>query len=254
MFRIAFWNINTGVNSKADRILTLQAWCAAMQPDLLFLEEVSSTIESVLPGWTGMSKIDHVNTLDKNLDGSTKQIWALQKPNLPNPFKGKVGRIQNYKSKRAQIKVTNAAVDGFAAWVLHADASVKGGKAAVLAVDNYLEANRGAFVGGDFNRPIPNAGLKAKWPISWMNNPLRLTQWNKIGGRTDAPNQRLHLVTVPPYGWPVLNAQVVPHSVIDYVMLGNRRGATALPCCLDEAMWKAMLNEFDHCPVVYNLT
>jgi endonuclease/exonuclease/phosphatase family metal-dependent hydrolase len=252
-FKIAFWNINMGTGSNRNRHTTFKSWCAAVKPDLLLLEEVSDTLRNDLPTWAGMAPITYVNTLDKNLKVSTKQLWALQKGT--HNFQGKVLSFPGLEAKRRLIKVTNRTLQNFALWVIHANASSKGGKAAVKAVNDYLDKNDGAIVGGDFNCPFINAGARARAPRSWQQNQnLRLTQWNKVAGITTAPNQRLHLVTPGRTGGPILQTKIEPHRVIDYVMTGDDRKAVANPNCPDEATWRDILTFFDHCPVVYNLT
>ena len=252
---IAFWNINTGRGSFRERIQTFGEWCTSRRPHLLFLEEVSHTLADDLPALTGMRTLGFVNTLDKNQNASTKQLHALARRNIRHDYKCRAVRFPNLKSKRALLKVS--AVDGdlrgAAIWTLHANASARGGSAAVTAVKAYLATNPDAIVGGDFNYAVAQALPEAVAPRSWVPNNLRLTQWNKRAGATSAPNPRLHLVTGPPFG-PVIYAEIVPHRVIDYVMAGGNRVVTSAANCPDEAIWKRILTCFDHCPVVYNVT
>jgi endonuclease/exonuclease/phosphatase family metal-dependent hydrolase len=259
--RIAFWNINTGTGSFADRILTFQQWCQAVVLDLLLLEEVSSTIREDLPGWTGLTEVGSVATVDRNFKPGTKELWALQSATAKAKwnFGATVLRLTELKSKRSLLKVTmkihDPAYGNFALWVIHANASPSGGAAAVRAVQAHLENNRDTVVGGDFNCSIGNAGPDAAAPLSWQpNTNLNFTQWNKSDGSTRGPDAHLHLVTPPPVQ-PVMYAKIKPspHGVIDYVMLGRNRLALPLANCIDEAVWRDILKSFDHCPVLYNL-
>jgi endonuclease/exonuclease/phosphatase family metal-dependent hydrolase len=254
-FTIAFWNVNMGLNSTAHRKTTFQDWCIAIQPNLLLLEEVSDTLRPYLEDMTGMTALSFVNTLDKNFKESTKQIWALQSRNYG--FVSKVLSFPGLGSTRGLLKLTNPAVKDFALWVIHANASPKGGKAAVDAVNAYLKKkhNGSTLVGGDFNCAFSKAGTRARAPRSWQNNKLRMSQWRKEGGITNAPNDQLHLVT-PSKSGPLLQTAIKPslHRVIDYVMLGDDlQATTAVVNCPSEKMWRDILIGFDHCPVVYKL-
>jgi hypothetical protein len=245
---VAFWNINMGAASFKNRGATFIAWCAKVKPDLLLLEEVSASLRNDMEKLTSMSAMNYVNTLDKNDDESTKQLWALQK--IGNPYQARVLRLPQLDAKRALLKVTGTDDKGFALWVVHANASAKGGKAAVAATTDYLQQTPEAVVGGDFNCPIADAA-GACHPLSWNNNPLLLTQWNKVDGTTTAPAVGLHLVTAAS---PLFYQKIEPHNVIDYVMPGAGRTATAVQNCPDEGMWRDILISFDHCPVVYTVT
>ncbi|EGJ33152.1 hypothetical protein LYNGBM3L_49660, partial [Moorena producens 3L] len=134
----------------------------------------------------------------------------------------------------------------------------KGGQAAVAAVKDHISKDKGAIVGGDFNYPINSVGSVAKHPYSWQTTPpaqvsLNFTQWNKIDGNTKGPDPNLHIVKTGT----VIYKKIDPHNVIDYVMKGANRTVNSLPNCENptaETRWIEILREFDHCPVVYNIT
>lgn len=254
---IAFWNVNMGKGSFKDRLRTFDSWCAAYKPDLLLLEEVSHTIGTRLAQMTGMVTLGFANTRDKNLGPTTKQLHALIKKSLFDHYECRAARLTK-GAKRLSLKVTKKKDGEFVVWALHANSSYTGGEAAVAAATKYLTRHEGAIVGGDFNYPIVKAGGDAIAPKSWQRintgyRDLKLTQWNKIDGETNAPDSAIHLVTNPGFG-PVIYRKIVPHRVIDYIMIGQKRDATPRPNCLDEETWRGILVNFDHCPVVYDVS
>lgn len=249
--KIAFWNINTGLTSWPDRLATLKAWCLKMDLDLLLLEEVGNTLRADITAATGMEEVAYVNTLDINGKESTKQLWALRK--LGSKFVGRAITFPDLDQKRMLVKVTNPDFGGFELWVIHANASSKGGADAVTAVNAFLVtvAGNGAIVGGDFNCPIDKAGARAIKPLSWQANDLYFTQWDKEKDATTVgPDDKLHLAMrgVAAY------QKVLPHNIIDYVMVGDKRKAKSINNCLDESIWLMILKNFDHCPVVYTVS
>ncbi|MEQ9481985.1 endonuclease/exonuclease/phosphatase family protein [Coleofasciculus sp. F4-SAH-05] len=262
--KAAFWNINMGKTSPPNRINTFQKWCADMKPDLLLLEEVSETLRDDMETLTGMQKLNYVNTLDKNGNTTTKQLWALEKARQPLPFEARALRFPGLEQKRLLLKVTRkTGIPGnaFELWVIHANASAAGGAAATKAVNDHLNstAGKGAIVGGDFNYAIASAGGNAIHPHSWQTKAgqvqLKFTQWNKVAGSTQGPNDNLHIEK----SGTVIYQQVQPHNIIDYVMKGANRNAVAQNNCIGvtpapENMWIDILREFDHCPVVYDIT
>jgi hypothetical protein len=250
---IAFWNINTGKGSFRTRTETFARWCASRQPHLLFLEEVSHTLVDDLPLLTGMKTLGFANTLDRNDNPSTKQLHAMARRNIKADYSCRTVRFPGLTSRRALLKVSAVAgpLHGSAIWVIHANASKKGGTAAVAAVNTYLAANDDAMVGGDFNCAFADAGVRATRPQSWQPNNLRFTQWNKTAGTTSSPDASLHLTAML---GTAIYAKVVRHRVIDYVMTGNNRMVGNVPNCTTEGLWRDILACFDHCPVVYNIT
>jgi hypothetical protein len=249
---MAFWNINTGIGSFDERIGTFLRWCNARQPQLLFLEEVSHKLGPYLPFLTDMRSLGFVNTLDKNDNPTTKQIHALARPNIAGDFVCRTVRFPGLTAKRALLKVSarQGALHPCSIWVVHANASKKGGTEATTAANAYLAANDDAIVGGDFNLSSGLAGLKATRAISWQHNRLRFTQWRKTAGTTGSPNDKLHLEK----SGTAIYAKIESHKVIDYVMTGSNRVVANVDNCTTEANWRDILTYFDHCPVVFNIT
>ena len=128
MKTIAFWNINLGNGSDKNKADTFKKWCAAMKPDLLILEEGSSTLTAddyeVISALSGMEVIEHVGTLDKNNEDSTKQLIALVQPKNPEKFAAKALRLPGLQAIRMVIK---ASCSGLEVYGIHANASQTGG-------------------------------------------------------------------------------------------------------------------------------
>lgn len=246
--KTAFWNVNMGVSSR-DKIQTFQGWLYEVAPDLLLLEEVSDTLREGMNELTGMEPLNYVNTLDVNDNPTTKQLWALQKQG--QGFQATVLRFPNLEQRRALLKVTHPNKGDFALWVIHANASQRGGAAATEAVNNFLNSNagNGTIVGGDFNYRIQSAGNNAIHPLNWQGNQLNFTQWNKTDGSTAGPNNHLHITS----GGVKIYRKVEPHNVIDYVIKGSSRNVQAINNCISEQRWIDILRNFDHCPVVYDI-
>lgn len=252
--KVAFWNINTGEGSYKDRLKAFENWCGNAVPDLLILEEVSHTLEDRIETLTGMKAVVSVETLTKKRKRSTKQLWGLQKDGLD--FKGTALRLPDLTAIRMCVKVTSSTY-GFSVWGIHANASYKGGRTAVDYADIYLQSNVKNLVGGDFNCPIFYTQNNLSYsdvtpPQSWQNNTLLFSQWKKdFGKKVSIPDTSLHLqnkdcgLTIP---------KPNPGGVIDYVLSGNGRTVTALPNCVSEDEWVAILKNFDHCPVLYSVT
>ena len=265
---VAFWNINTGITSSDDRKNMLTRWAAEVNPDLIFFEEISSTllpqpIERLLPAY---KLLDYVNTLDKNFENSTKCLAALVKTVHPqsNRIPARPLTFSNLAAIRMAIKVNVPSKgDGFSIWSFHANSSPAGGRAACQAVADYLgtEAGKTVIVGGDFNYGLGESArmdmttiAPIGYPVGLQAPPLKSTQWTKeYGKRTEAgvlTNMRL-----PPKWHPVLT--VVPHRVIDYVCVSKSRPVTwpvhSMPNCLSQEIWSEIVVNFDHAPVVYRV-
>jgi len=270
--KVAFWNVNTGKNSFQTRLDTFENWCQAMQLDLLLLEEVGHTLigDKKIETLTGMTAIGYVNTLDKNNNKTTKQIWALKNSsNSTFTAKTQTLRPPDPQQIRAGLKVTITGTKTFEIWVIHANASDKGGKAAVMHINELLMRPSGEnlIIGGDLNCKIENAGTNAVRPHSWQSAlqqpvPLNFTQWQRVDGApTVGPNSYLHLTVNSLISYKAFNT----HGIIDYVMKGKNQTVVPLPNCEDytnskgnivraEDTWIEILKNFDHCPVVYNFS
>lgn len=254
-YRIAFWNVNTGLTSWKDRLETLYYWSRSMVVDLLFLEEVSHTLEDELPEITGMEPLATSVMLDVNGNRSTKDLWVLQKEG--NDFQGREARISGMMSRRACVVAKN---DDLTVWGLHANSSYKGGLSAVIAVDAAIVNAPGNIVGGDFNLDqslIP--GLKTKHnlqcaykrPWDWDGNTLQFTQWRKQFGNVMDPKDRwkIHLKKLDT-GF----LKIIPNVVLDYVVYdSNTFTLDNEENCHDEAQWVSVLKNFDHCPVLFEV-
>lgn len=255
-YRIAFWNINAGEGSWKDRLSTLTAWCGDMKPDLLFLEEVSYTLEKSLESITGMKKVAHAVVLDKNNQRSTKDLWALQKDG--NGFKGAVARISGMMSRRPCVKAWN---NNLTIWGLHANSSYKGGCSAVIATDLMIQGAPENVVGGDFNFDILRIpklkeqnvlSCQYSRPLSWQKDTyLKFTQWNKeFGSPIDEEEYDDYHLKKYDVGYYKIEA----HNVIDYAVYSNKKRTVVSEAnCIDEQQWAKVLKNFDHCPVVYSV-
>lgn len=252
--KVAFWNINTGEGSYKDRLKAFENWCGNAAPDLLILEEVSHTLEDRIETLTGMKGVVSVETLTKKRKRSTKQLWGLQKSGLD--FKGKALRLPSLTAIRMCVKVTSSTY-GFSVWGIHANASRRGGRTAVAYADAYLKKNVKNLIGGDLNCALSYTQNNLSHsdvtpPKSWQNNTLLFSQWkSSFGSTVTIPDTSLHLQNKD-CGFTVPTPN--PNGVIDYVISGNSRTVTALPNCVSEDEWVAILKNFDHCPVLYSVT
>ena len=255
--KVAFWNINTGQGSFPDRPQTLKDWCSAMNPDLLILEEVSDTLANDLPALTGLTPLNYVNTLDKNGKESTKQIWALEAAGMA--FKATVLRLTGAaKAKRATLKLTRGrGLNAMTIRGLHANATPWGGLEAVKAAVEIVDDDPTAVVGGDFNCSLQKAqtlithGITAVGSNSWQHNALQVTQWSKHTGQKMAfPNATLHLQTSDCGTY-----TIEPNPrIIDYAIAGSGRNVAAADNCIGQGTWIDILVNFDHAPVVFDIT
>ncbi|MFD2610903.1 endonuclease/exonuclease/phosphatase family protein [Paenibacillus gansuensis] len=250
--KVAFWNVNTGKGSVADRKTTLTNWCGEMNLDLLILEEVSSKFsDDDMEQITGLTKVAHVGTLDVRGRGTTKQIWALKRAGMP--FEGRALRLPNLRSIRMGIKVSYS--NQFAIWGLHANSSYRGGRNTVNESEAYLLKYQKIVIGGDFNCPnayAENKSVGMDITKSWQNNDLKFSQWKKeYGTRMTYPDPDFHLATKD---CGLLTVIPTKNKVIDYVMYGSSRTVLPARSCLSETRWVQILKQFDHSPVVYNIT
>jgi endonuclease/exonuclease/phosphatase family metal-dependent hydrolase len=244
--KVAFWNVNMGVNSAAERKSTFEQWVTEVQPDLLFLEEVSYRLtQTNLENMADMSQIGRVGTLNVHLLPTTKDLVTLADD--PTDFNSRALRFPGLgEAKRMLIKTTSSSDGSLVIWSIHANASTRGGREAVNAVVSHLGtlAGRGTVVGGDFNCPIANAP-GAVHPLDYTGAALAFTQWNKTDGTTDINRYKNNRQ---------LFRKIEPHGVIDYLIHGAGRTVVALPNCTNQKTWTDILMQFDHCPVVYNIT
>lgn len=247
--KIAFWNVNMGASSYRARLSSFQSWCNEVQPDLLLLEEVSSTLDAgALATGSGMTEIGRVGTLDVNLNPSTKDLVAMEKTNTAFTFACRPLRFPELSQKRMLLKVTCTDLNPtLTVWGIHANASKKGGTNAVLKVTTYLGSNPDAVVGGDFNLDIGLVGFGNKRKSKrWDNIPLAFTQWNRRG--VAFPSAASLGVTTP------INQTIQANAVLDYLMFGNNRVVHPKRNCKNQHTWRDILAQFDHCPVVYDVT
>lgn len=250
--KVGFWNINMGETSFKDRKSTFKEWCKEMKLDLLLLEEVGNTLKKKnIEDLTNMKALNYVNTLNKNDKETPLQLHTLAKNGEEDKFTATVLKFPNLVQKRAALKVTYTKKPKFSLWVIHANASKKGGKEATEKVKEYLstETGKDAIVGGDFNYSINNV-KGAVHPHSWDNKDMKFTQWGKEDGATKRPDTKLHITS---RDHSPLFKEILPHEVIDYVMKGKKLTVKAEENCKTEKRWIDILRYFDHCPVVYEI-
>jgi endonuclease/exonuclease/phosphatase family metal-dependent hydrolase len=251
--KIGFWNVNMGTTSFGTRLATFQKWCAEIQPELLVLEEVGNTmLERIktIQTWSGMTYVGHVETLNWTSDPTTKNIVALERTGTAYDFQARALKFPGLEQKRNLLKVTSAQiVPTLDLWGIHANASRMGGTEAVRCVAEFLGTPAGAatVVGGDFNLPYALAGgaLKAL-SKNWQGNNLTFTQWNTRGD--SIPSAASLAINTPP------TKTIKTNAILDYVMYGPQRTVQQRRNCKTEPIWRDILMQFDHCPVVYEIT
>jgi hypothetical protein len=239
--KVAFWNVNMGNSSFVDRVKTFQGWCANMKPDLLFLEEVGSTLvkDDSLAKYAGMSALHTEVTLDKNDAVSGKNLVVLGSSSTD--YRAKGSYLPGLDSKRSLVKVyPKGREDEFCAYGIHANASKSGGAAATKAALNFVVENFNTVIGGDFNCSIANVAKFAVHPVDFAGKALSFTQWNKTAGSTTIGTELLYF-------------KLEPHDVIDYVIPGKGRKVAAMPNCANVGEWINVVRSFDHAPVVYSI-
>ncbi|EAQ66771.1 hypothetical protein MED121_12625 [Marinomonas sp. MED121] len=263
--KVAFWNINTGPASSVHRHNALKDWCAWAKDqgvDLIMLVEVGDFENDKLETLTGYNYINNVANEDIN-NHNCKRIFALEKDK--DTFNGVSMRFPQLQQRRNLLKVTykqNKAphnnLNGFSAWVIHANASQIGGKNAVENVLKHTTSGHGedCIVGGDFNYDIGKEEVQnATHPLSCDSDNLKFTQWDKENENAIKKNDydrqsELHLRNAT--NLPTFKG-IKEHSIIDYVISGEKRTVTALKSC-EPNMWRDILMQFDHSPVVYEIT
>ncbi len=246
--KVAFWNVNMGVTSFQARLNTFTTWCNEVQPDLLLLEEVSSTLQAnALANGSGMTEIGRVGTLDVNRNPSTKDLVALEKTGTMFQFACTALRFPNLSQRRMLLKVTCTDLNPtLTLWGIHANASKKGGQNAVTKVATYLANNPGAVVGGDFNLDYNSVGYGYKRKSKrWDNFPTKFTQWNR-NGNSIPPPRSLGIRT------PIFHT-INTGSCLDYVLYGSSRKVIPKKNCKQMGTWREILVYFDHCPIVFEI-
>lgn len=252
--KVGFWNINMGTTSFGDRTATFSKWCAEIKPDLLVLEEVGHTLlernAQRLKTNSGMEYIGHVETLNWTSDPTTKNLVALGWPGNGFGFQARALKFPGLEQKRNLLKVTSTALNPtLEVWGIHANASRMGGREAVRCVADFLgtPAGTGTVVGGDFNLHYPDAaGALKKRSLDRFGAKLTFTQWNTRG--TNIPSAASLGLTAP------VTTTIRTNSILDYVMYGPQRTVQARNHCATEEVWRGILTQFDHCPVVYEIT
>lgn len=246
--KVAFWNVNMGKGSYHARLSTFQTWCNEVAPDLLLLEEVSSTLGATkLQTGTGMTEIGRVATLDVNLNPSTKDLVAMKKTGTMFTFTCTALRFPSLSQRRMLLKVNCADLNPpLTVWGIHANASKKGGTNAVNKVAAYLGKNPEAVVGGDFNLHFGSVGYGSKCNSErWDGQSLTFTQWNRNGFAF--PTASSLGVSTP------IMQTIKTGSILDYVLFGSGRTVVAAKCCTLQNTWRNILVNFDHCPVVFDI-
>lgn len=263
--KIAFWNVNTGATSYMDRKSVLKTWLEEVQPDLLMLEEISSTLVmndngKPLVDLTGYSLLKAVNTLDKNLQPSTKCLAALVHPQTPVQMSATPLRFPDLDQRRMLLKViTTNLPQNVNIWAIHANASEKGGAAAREAVEKLLatETGKTTIVGGDFNAKasaVATRGVTLVAPLRIDGVPMKCTQWTAggAGPPSTGENSKSEQMTAFGFTKSYVVKTIKPNSVIDYVMHGASLSVKSEPNCVREETWRTIVAQFDHAPVVYS--
>ncbi|MCE9666327.1 hypothetical protein LY474_00760 [Myxococcus stipitatus] len=219
-----------------------------------------SRIEEV----TGMELLEWAHALDYKFKSTTKNIAVLAPRGKAQVYGVKALRTQIPQARRMGIKVTLPNFIEF--WGIHANASRKGGKAAVEHAWSEVKKNPRMLWGGDFNYPFEDAtefvatnsssatagaGPSICRPVSWQGDAqestdLGFTQWSDKGG-LKVPSSKLHLQGEK------VKRDIKPNGVIDYVVHGGELRVEAVKNCPNEAAWKEVLAQFDHCPVVFDV-
>lgn len=258
---VGFWNINMGPTSAQAKQDAFKAWCADHKPDLLCLEEDSfastGTGPAQLATLAGMTYVNHVQTLDKDDQPCGKNLVALGK--TKDAFAAQALQFPTFgvgDARRMLLKVTMPATPSFSLWIIHANASKSGGDVAAAAVKTHLasEAGKGAVVGGDFNHAFEGA---ANWktcvaPIAWDAAKTSLfTQWNTKGNSFPQTDQDYAALMLDKSKG-VINLTLKPFGVIDYAARGDGRSLKALPSMTYD-QWGAIIRNFDHAPVLYEV-
>lgn len=254
--KVAFWNVNMGTTSRQQRKDAFSAWCAWAQPDLLILEEISSTLvgdsDDNVEALSGMTQVAYVNTLDVNLNTTTKCLSALVQTAQEADFDARPLRFPGLEARRLLLKVTHRS--GIVVWGIHANASQRGGRDATSHVNTHLgsHAGRDSVVGGDFNYNIGETPdtLTTCHPLNWNGDELAFTQWNQRADsmvNTSTRRAECHVTTN-------MMSYINPNYLIDYVACGADRNAAAYNNCQNEGMWRDILIDFDHGPVMFDIT
>jgi hypothetical protein len=140
-------------------------------------------------------------------------------------------------------------------WFMHANASQKGGKAAVGAVETYLAKYSPSVVFADFNLSVEEAEQNHGKDVNIVRpigptKALPFTNWNNKGASLPTS------ATLESWGVDK-NAKVTktvnPGSILDYAMHGSHVTVTPYNNAKDGMMLGSFLAQFDHFPVIYKV-
>ncbi|WP_338763066.1 endonuclease/exonuclease/phosphatase family protein [Massilia sp. METH4] len=286
---IAFWNVG-GMSDSSGKLAVFTAWRNAHTPDILFLEEAGKNLTVGNLVGAGQNSMT-AEMADKNGGASTKNLAVIFPNNLGLEATAKRmwsqravannrlnSGISAGSPQRRDILYLVGKIQGQKHHIygMHANASYSGGNTAFDCAEQELENNtrEAAIVGGDFNsvKDSDSNRVRKILPLDYNGDELPFTQWAKTGkraqfmgpGLTNATNlqdynEYLESIRLPPNYVPHANwlYEVQPHGLIDFVLSNAVTDAAdliALPNCTDSDEWFNVLKEFDHCPVLYELT
>jgi endonuclease/exonuclease/phosphatase family metal-dependent hydrolase len=264
--RLAFWNCTLGLSSPEQKKQVFKDWCLWAQPDMLFVIEGGSTEEFWAPegpleALSGRRVVNFVSPHDRRDRPTAKRIALLTNLDGAN-----ARVLRDYRSsveqKRGTLKVT---IGGLYIYCVHADSYPRGGAAVVDGDLEFCHNGHPHIFAGDFNRNIeyaqqsahekaqqnPKNAWQVAHPKAWDQTDLRFTQWDRNGLQdrdppVGHPGNTVHLHSIPD------TFPLDPHNVIDFVLHANV-AVNALPNCRDENHWRDILDNFDHCPTLYDV-
>lgn len=287
--KVAFWNVG-GMGMTGSKLPACKSWIANHRPDVIFFQEVSASLEHHGPGGD-YSEWLWVPTLNKHGEASTKNLAVYGRQEYqPLLRMAEHTPLITYAEVQAQLKEEGrrspdarreaAAIaleyqENVRLYIfgMHANASESGAFTSFRAADRLVSRAEGGdllLIGGDFNTDSGalSAGLTKKIsPLSYRDTILPFTQWDKddlpanlsAGGphRNDAEIRAYRDSILMPVDHGALNAWykiVQPHRAIDYVLCSEGLRISALKNCSSADEWLTILREFDHAPVIYQIS
>lgn len=280
--KIAFWNVG-GMGASSDKLAVFKKWRDTCKPDILFLEELSHTLDE--PDIAGantrviIAKIDnkHGEATTKNLGlvvGNSLTFDATSK-GLPGQRAAANERVEqnliaaNVQARDCLYLILTLGGTKYRIFGLHANASSSGGNTAFDCMEKEVTMSSTPMIaGGDFNstKDSDSGQVVKLLPKNHEGNELAFTQWNKqdknaqfsaASASYDAAAhkkyiQNLYLEKIPELEkkW---TKEVKPNAVLDYILHNKSvKDIKAEKNCADAEEWFSILREFDHCPVVYS--
>jgi endonuclease/exonuclease/phosphatase family metal-dependent hydrolase len=173
-FTVLTWNVQRWcVGSDQQKTNYILAEIAKYTPDLLGLTEIGESIANgnLIPNY---QCVGYANTLDKNFDGSNLCIAWFMNTGYAGRFT-KARALHNMEQRRAKLKINivdTASNANYQLYLVHADASKKGGEGAVTeAIAEVVKYDDVVYMGDmnyDFNKDsqsiFTNASLNVMVP------------------------------------------------------------------------------------------